>query len=321
MNAGYAKLRKRVLVAILALLVFVVLWGYVLPRGPLVQVLREGGSFCVSELSPEDDKPHWREITHVPVARWWHIDPFTDHYAKVAEISWRPKSKSELSALDRFPKLYRLKLSGNSVDDEAFKHLAKVPTLWDLEIHDAQRVTAEGIKALGALRRLERLVLQSADIDTEVFEAMPDLPNLRHLRLDGTNVGDAGLAFLARSPILEIVSLRGTRVGSGGLKYLANHVCLCVLDVSDTSVDNRGIDILNTCPSLRTLEVENSKITPEAYDRLVARWQSREEDRLKRPSLPFPPWLPQPAEAQETVDIRTTVGPLNLSDPIAPKDE
>ena len=70
------------------------------------------------------------------------------------------------------------------------------------------------------------------------------LTDLRALYLEGTHVGDAGLACIGRLTSLEVLALTGTGVTDAGLTHLEGLTRLKALDLSDTAVTPRGVDRL-----------------------------------------------------------------------------
>ena len=129
--------------------------------------------------------------------------------------------------------------------DEALGHVAKIPTLTELDLGDAW-VTDAGLKALASLKKLRRLQLGWTK-----------------------DVGDAGLHFVLACANLEFLGLGGTKVTDAGLPLLAKLPRLKELHLQGTAVTDAGFERLAAVKSLATVRIgKKSKVSAPAIDRL-----------------------------------------------------
>jgi hypothetical protein len=85
--------------------------------------------------------------------------------------------------------------------------------------------------------------------------------NLAMLTLDGTKVGDAGLAGLGKMPLLEHLSLANTRVSDRGIDHLLTLENLQFLSLSGTDITPLGLKKLGGLKNLNRLGLFNEQIT------------------------------------------------------------
>ena len=83
------------------------------------------------------------------------------------------------------------------------------------------RVSSDGLRPLGPLDRLQRLILaHDTAVDDASLAGLPALPRLELLDLQSTGVTDAGLERLETFTSLRVVKVNGTKVTSAGLARL-----------------------------------------------------------------------------------------------------
>ncbi|XP_019962910.1 uncharacterized protein [Paralichthys olivaceus] len=122
----------------------------------------------------------------------------------------------------------------------------------------------------------------------EDVSALAELSSLQTLNLDGTNVTEASLKYLATLPALSSLSLAGIPVADGnhalqiisglklthltlpgrhsvndsGLAYLSDLSLLLELDLTDyTQVTDQGVNQLSTMSRLKKLSLSNTQVT------------------------------------------------------------
>jgi len=97
---------------------------------------------------------------------------------------------------------------------------------------------------LGALPRLEKLILLGTPTTDTNLQHIGRLTQLRYLDLEGTRVTDDGLRHLAGLTQLERLDLSRTDVGDNGLLQLEPLKRLTQLRLYATSVTNQGVATL-----------------------------------------------------------------------------
>jgi internalin A len=100
------------------------------------------------------------------------------------------------------------------------------------------------------------------------LKELAGLKNLRYLRLNGTQVTNAGMKQLAGLSDLQAVDLGGTQVSDAGLKELAGLKKLQLLLLDSTKVTNEGLKELTSLKSLRAVNLRKTGVTEEGVRQL-----------------------------------------------------
>ena len=163
-----------------------------------------------------------------------------------------------------------IRLSKPVVKAEALSHLAEFSELEYLAVI-APQLEDQAFAQLAGLTSLQTLVLNTAQIgDATLTQVLAGMNQLEHLYLEGTPVGDAGLAAIGRLPELKTLSLVDTRVTDAGLAQLANLAQLEVLRLAGTSVTDAGIPQLGSQPKLRSLDLARTPLTGRTLPQLAS---------------------------------------------------
>ncbi len=182
-----------------------------------------------------------------------------------------------VNVLSRSPYLQRLEvldLSFNAISDnglQAFARSAKVGNLRELTLNDNSLISDHGILALAnapTFARLHALDISYIDLSNVGVRGLVESPYLRKLqRLEmvGNHIGDAGLAVLASSNLLQ---------------RMLRHAP--VLHLASNTIGPAGIDALMQSPYLELVEeldLRNNPLGDEGFARLLMgnRWK-----RLRR---------------------------------------
>lgn len=166
-----------------------------------------------------------------------------------------------------------------SADEVLYTSLAAHPEQKEIRVEKKSELSTRCFVAIGKMPRLERLDL------TETKFSPADLEYLRHspvqeLRLGGSSVSDAALAYLAEMPALTKLSLEYTTVSDRGMVSLFRSKSLKYLTLDRCSgISDKTLIALAESPSLRsnieTLGLEDCEITDvgvEAMSRLPKLW-------------------------------------------------
>ena len=124
--------------------------------------------------------------------------------------------------------------------DQHFDQLVKI---------SLERATDEQLHELGKsqFQSVEHVLLVGSPItDTGIFSLRSEtFPRLRRLRLDETEISDAGLAHIADElPYLEKLYVSRTKISNDGIMHLSAMNNLVFLELTETAVDTDGIERL-----------------------------------------------------------------------------
>ena len=199
--------------------------------------------------------------------------------------------------LSKMPQLRTLDLRGNmEAGDMTLDVVGKLPHLTALK-HRSTAVTDIGMHDLAASKTLESLLIQDFGITNESGQHLAKLPSLSSLEVfrcqgfgsDGVlalanmpltrltlrdlpDVGDAGLAVLAKLPNLKRLYLHElASVGDEGLRHLGTAKQLEVLDIwSLPKMTDATIDVIATLPNLKELSIRETGVSEAAAGKIAA---------------------------------------------------
>lgn len=178
-----------------------------------------------------------------------------------------------LDALQHFPKLYELQLSGTAVTNAGLQKLAEIKTLEMLDLSRTE-VTDEGLAAIANLENLVLLLLERSRVTGQGAAKLATLSDLRTINLSYCAVTDKDLELLGQMKNLEVVTLSHTQLEGPGLKFLQPLPKLRVLNISHTKVTEDELMNLQNAPILKMLYVRGLKISDgkvnELKDTLVS---------------------------------------------------
>lgn len=147
--------------------------------------------------------------------------------------------------LVHFPRLRRLLIRGDFIDDAGMKEVGRLKQLKQLSVWDAENVTDAGVIHL------------------------KDMPRLTFIHLEHSQVGEAGLAELAKLPNLEGLSMQKNRFTDAGLAHLAGHSKLKILWIGNpggneglSPISDASVVHLATIPNLEELDLQYTRVTP-----------------------------------------------------------
>lgn len=126
---------------------------------------------------------------------------------------------------------------------------------------DGTRVTDADLKGLKAFKELDRLKLDKTDVGNAGLKEIEGLANLRWLGLDYTKVTDDGLKSVAALAGLKRLSLQRAGVTNAGLKHLAGMKEMEVLVLTGTKVTDDGLDALKGLARLQELYLYQTEVT------------------------------------------------------------
>jgi hypothetical protein len=184
------------------------------------------------------------------------------------ELLELPLEDEDLIHLGGLTSLEVLTLSSDGITDDGLAHLSGLK-LRQLRL-ESPWISGAGLRHVGAMTGLRCLVLNSPRLDSLL--PLGHLTELVWVGLDGTAVGDADMAILARSKGLFHLNLSHTQVGDAGLARLGELSKIEHLALSDTRVTDRGLASLTGLSKCWYLSVQGTGVTDGGVAQLSAKF-------------------------------------------------
>lgn len=178
------------------------------------------------------------------------------------------------------PRLVELRVQNTPlVNDDSMQYVARLTELRTLNL-SLTRVSSAGLAQLGALRKLETLVLASSHwygygVGDESFdyegpsvansdmEWIARLSSLAELNISGSDVDRDGLVRLQSLPRLRWLNLKDTKADDDAIRVLAGIPSIETLSVAGTSVTDTGLSHLSNLPRLKSLDLSRTRVSDE----------------------------------------------------------
>ena len=181
---------------------------------------------------------------------------------KVIDLRVSPMvTDAALKTLAKMPQLRAVRLTGCNVTDEGIATLLNLPHLTELDVRNCRGVTAAGIEKLTAGESLRVLKLGGPKINDRVLETVAKLNSLSGLSLDNCDITDAGVARLAKLPLVNLTLYQCANVTDEGLKVLAAYAGLKHLTLRDVPAKGSALEKLPHPEKLLSLNMAQSGIT------------------------------------------------------------
>jgi hypothetical protein len=164
----------------------------------------------------------------------------------------------DMAHLGRLKDLESLALGCPRVTDAGITHLRPLVALTTLDIGPCA-MTSVGLTSLGGLTRLDHLRLRNTRVDD--LGPIRGLKSLVELFVNGSLVGDEGLAPVADIATLKRLSVIDSPVGDPGLEHLQGLSKLTDLNLSRTRITDAGLRPLGGLQSLTRLTVTGTGVT------------------------------------------------------------
>ncbi len=201
-------------------------------------------------------------------------------------------SAKDLTNIRVFPDLYELRLTDCRLDSAATRKLGSLGNMRGLRI---ERGSLQGLDSLAwePLSELEWLVLEDLDlspldcrrmqvlakcttlglVSSQLTDAQVqplNLPSLNMVRLQGKELSDAGLTFLAHSPDLQFLTVNDSQVSGRGVRFLHPNVKLLALNLNGSAVSPAGLEEIAKLHSLTMLQVRSTPLTAKDIEKFKA---------------------------------------------------
>lgn len=220
-------------------------------------------------------------FTFEQMSSWPQLDQLEE-----LEIHSNQLTDKDLDRIRRMGGLKHLKLGSSSISSGAVQQLAALPALETLELRSIRNANARAVDSAnrqGGFAAVQRLVIESAEIDDAMILGLGPFPELREVVLSHAQIGDRGLAHLlsggnvhsivlndpvddfeqaaaVRCPGPRSFHLLGTPITGTGLAPLAGQeVTGFVLD--QTSLSDEGLATIGKVTDLRDLSLRETKVT------------------------------------------------------------
>ena len=128
------------------------------------------------------------------------------------------------------------------------------------------RLTANGLRKLTFMHRLQRMSLSFAEVEPSLAE-LSQYPTLTHLFLADAGVTDESLCHLRTLDRLRVLNLNANAIRGDGLMYL-EQLPLEELSLSRTKLNHTGVRALAELTTLRRLELADTTLDSHAVSLL-----------------------------------------------------
>ncbi|MBL8828719.1 MAG: protein kinase [Planctomycetaceae bacterium] len=202
-------------------------------------------------------------------------------------------SEQDLRFLSQFTWLTQISIYNNfDLTDQSIRAITSMPNLQDLSVVDGRQLSEAAFAPLANNRQLTRLYLYGTPNVKQLIRHLTSCP-LSYLSIEGTQVGDAECADIAKLVQLNSLNLSGTQVTDRGLSsframsrlsslylnrtqvtdagmvHLQGLSDLDYLYLDDTAISNAGVALLRSCRDLNGLHLARCRITDAVADTLV----------------------------------------------------
>ncbi|CAI5462117.1 unnamed protein product [Closterium sp. Yama58-4] len=169
----------------------------------------------------------------------------------------RKMAWEQIKAASQWP---LLDLSCTGLSDDILAHVSTMTHLIFLNLTSCSGLSAEGMKHLYRLPRLESLDLDGTDVSDSALEGIGSLTSLKALTLDHTKVTDAGLLHLTALTSLTMLRLSWCKgVTDAGMVHVGRLSALEALEMVETAITDAGLLQLTGLASLKMLDLSKCK--------------------------------------------------------------
>ncbi len=239
-------------------------------RIALAQVFERGGTAGydyerVFKVTPEETI--WTESPNLknPSEQPWFYDLLKqsgpDLFSNVVQVDFSTRNAQNyrgvdsLETLANLPRLKSVRLDKlKGVDDQQFKHLAKLKDLCVLELWDLP-ITGKGLEHLIGLRELRSLWLMNMTLTPEGCEQLAKLKSLRQLRYMWKPASDEAIRAIGELKNLRLLEIAGP-MDKGRLTSFRELKELRSLRLTDTRIDD--LSSLTEMTKLKLLVVQGT---------------------------------------------------------------
>jgi hypothetical protein len=187
---------------------------------------------------------------------------------KVFRVSFRGTNAGGQSVLPvvELKQILSLDLTDCSISDSDLKGLVPL-SLGQIQLAGTA-ITDAGMEHLAKMKTLALVNVEGTKVGDDGLAKLVTLPQLGDLWINDTQVTDAGLRQLSSAPNIWRLSIGGASVSDASLKHLTGLKKLSSLWVKSSAVSDVGLRTLITAPILRQVMLYDSQVTQQTIDQL-----------------------------------------------------
>jgi len=205
----------------------------------------------------------------------WIFGPAIQHSIEHPETTVESRSD-----IDRLPSHVE-RLAGPTLSDEDLEYLAQRVAVTELDLGDNSIVTDEGMRHVATIRGLNHLSLYRTNVTDAGIRHLRKTP-LEYINLWETQIGDKSLGYIAEmGPMKQLQIKNCNGVTHAGVARLAPLEHLWMVNLSGcTRITDKSIRTLTEMPSVEFIQVfDCPKVTNAAIDEFLAAVPNREVHR------------------------------------------
>jgi Leucine-rich repeat (LRR) protein len=149
----------------------------------------------------------------------------------------------------------------------------KLDYVTEADFNHCERLKGDGFKALIHLPRLRELTVSHTDINDSALHWITQMQHLTNLDMGSTDIDDAGIAEIARSPLndqLDSLCLSDMSLTAKSMPLLAKMPKLTSLNLRSVDVDDAAVNMLTTSKTLRSLKLQHTNIKGSCLKQLAS---------------------------------------------------
>ncbi len=104
--------------------------------------------------------------------------------------------------------------------------------------------------------------------DMKELKKLMDFSELESISLNGTNINDIGLRYIAQCPTVTNINLTFTSISDQGIAHLSTLPNLEYLRLKETRIGPKSVAYFNTMTSLKSLQVHETALSGAAVEAL-----------------------------------------------------
>jgi len=194
-----------------------------------------------------------------------------DAYAHVDSVSCGDRAAhkpEDLRALSLFPKLRKVSIHGDWVDDGAIDHLLNIPSLEHVDLA-ITRITSKGYSRLARCPTLKSLRLTGPEAGDDTFAPLHEASQLERLDLQRFDLSPVSFAHIGRIKSLRELHLFNVKgIDREAFKQIAGLSKLESLAISGANIDEEGFSHLSRLREIKTLRFSKCSFSEEALDEI-----------------------------------------------------
>jgi hypothetical protein len=132
-----------------------------------------------------------------------------------------------------------------------------------------KNVDSKVFEKIPDLYRILVLNFTDTDISDEQLKSLCKLQQVTSLLVGGTSVTDEGLVQIARVGTIQSLAMPQTKITDAGLTHLTKLPNLAILDLSGTKITDAGLKEIAKCENLNWLLISSTPVTDDGIQALA----------------------------------------------------